>query len=46
MSQWSPDFAVSLMRDYVVPAIGAGFMLAGIGWLVGFVVGSLFRLMR
>lgn len=43
---WSPDFVVELLTLHLLPMVGAGFMIVGIFWLVGYVVNSMFRLIK
>lgn len=43
---WTPDFMVSLVRDVVMPAVGVGILLVAMVWLIGYVVNSLFKLLK
>lgn len=42
---WSPDFSISLLTAFA-GLIGSGAMLAGMFWLVGFVVHHLLKTMK
>ena len=46
LADWSPEFSVSLFRDYVLPGIGSGFVLSGLFWVAGYVVDFLIGLLK